>query len=276
MVAARRRGVVAAVGPRQAGDRAGARLRDGRGHRARCRLRPRLRRRGRAVQLPGGARAQPARLPVPPLAGRHACGDGAHAHRRRRRRARGGAHRHGQPGVPRGRPRTRDAGDGGSGWRRSRATSCRSTSGPCTGRWSSRACAPRRARVPSSRDWPSNLESTREFFADPSAAVKQAARDRGRRYFLNATGAVVLVLLAPGLDPVDVPAHEVVPTDQVLVAEVHEPAHASRPRRGTRGRARRCPRPGRASRCRWPGRARGSPAVPWRGVTPRRRAGRTP
>ena len=125
----------------------------------------------------------------------------------------------------------------------------------------------------------SNLETSKQFFGAtcrPRSSRQPSRTERERRYFRNATGAVVLVLLAPGLDAVDVPAHEVVPADQVLVAEVHEAADASRPRRGTRGRARRCPPPARASRCRWRGRARGWRAGPWRRVTPRRRAGGSP
>ena len=114
VVTPRRRRLVAHLGPRQAGDRAGARLRDGGRHRAHGRVRPRVHRRRRAAQLPGRARGQPARLPVPRVAGRHAPGDGAHAHRRRHRRTRGRPHRHGQPRVPRGRPRARDVGDGGA------------------------------------------------------------------------------------------------------------------------------------------------------------------
>ena len=73
----------------------------------------------------------------------------------------------------------------------------------------------------------SNLETSKQFFGgDLSAAVnKQPRRTRaGAQVLPERDRPVVLVLLAPGLDAVDVPAHEVVPADQVLVAEVHEPA----------------------------------------------------
>ena len=107
-------------------------------------------------------------------------------------------------------------------------------------------------------------------------ASSPAGLERDAQVLPERDRAVVLVLLAPRLDAVDVPAHEVVPADQVLVAEVHELADASRPRRGTRDRARRCPRRARVSPCRRRGRARGSRAGPWRRVRPRRRAGGSP
>ena len=107
------------------------------------------------------------------------------------RRPRGGPHRHGQPRVPRGRPRARDAGDGGAGRRRSRATCCRSTSAPCTGRWSSRACArrPRGLRAAGAGEQPGDVEAVlRRRPVGRGQASSPAGLERERRYFLNATG----------------------------------------------------------------------------------------
>jgi len=59
------RHLVQHLGPGQAGHRPGARLRHRRSHRAGLRVRPRLRRRRRGDQLPGGADHEPARLAVP-------------------------------------------------------------------------------------------------------------------------------------------------------------------------------------------------------------------
>ena len=191
VVTPRGRGLVAHLGPRQAGDRAGARLRDGGRHRARGRLRPRVRRRGRAAQLPRRAGGQPARLPVPRLAGRHAAGDGADADRRCDRRTRGGPHRHGQPRVSRGRARARDAGDGRARGVDPDATCCRSTSAPCTGRWSSRACARRRAPARSCRGWRATWRrrsSSSAATCRPRSSKQPSRSTRERRYFLNATG----------------------------------------------------------------------------------------
>ena len=100
LVAPRHRRLVPHLGSRQAGDRAGARLRDGGRHRARRRVRPRVRRARRDVQLSRRARDQPARLPVPPVARRHAQRDGAGAHRRPDHRRRRGAHGPREPRVP--------------------------------------------------------------------------------------------------------------------------------------------------------------------------------
>ena len=100
------------------------------GDRARVGLRPRLRRRRRADQLPGRARDQPAGLAVPHRAARHAPRDGADAdrrsdHRRRKRRAIGFANR----AFPADRARGRRCSRSPGGSPACRATWRRSTSG---------------------------------------------------------------------------------------------------------------------------------------------------
>ena len=139
---ARGRGLLQGLGPRQAGDRPGARLVPGRRLRARGGLRPGLRRRGRADRLPAGAHHVAARQPVPRLADGHAPGHGDDADRRRHGRARGGAAGLRQPRLPRGRAGSARCWRWPSGSPRSIRSWPSSTSGWCTGRWRRWACAP--------------------------------------------------------------------------------------------------------------------------------------
>ena len=99
-IPARSPGLDEHLGPRQAGDRAGAQLLPRRRDRARHRVRPRLRRRGRADRLPRGA-LRHARHAVPRVDDGDAHRHGADAHRRRHERHRSRRVRVRQPRVSR-------------------------------------------------------------------------------------------------------------------------------------------------------------------------------
>ena len=119
------------------------------GERARDRLRPRLHGRGRADGLSRGALRR-ARHALPRVVPRHAQGDGDDAHRRLDLRHRGGRARAGPTrAFPADELDDARARDGAAASRRSRPSSCSSTSASCTARWTPWACAPASAPAPS-------------------------------------------------------------------------------------------------------------------------------
>ena len=138
------------LGPGQAGDRAGPRLLPGRRQRARDRLRPRLRRRGRPDRLSRRALRR-ARHAVPRVVRRHAHGDGDDAHGRLRSSAIEAAELGlGEPAPSPPTSSSERVVDGRRrASRRSRPTSCSSTSARCTAPWRSWACATPSAPAPS-------------------------------------------------------------------------------------------------------------------------------
>ena len=142
------RGLDEHLGPRQAGDRAGAQLLPRRRDRARHGVRPRLRRRGRADRLPRGA-LRHARHAVPRVDDGHAHRDGADAHRRAHERHRGRA----ASASPTARTRSTSSRSAcsrsRSASRPSPPTSCRSTSARSTAPWTTWACGRRSAPAPS-------------------------------------------------------------------------------------------------------------------------------
>ena len=135
LAAPRRRRVLPNVGPRQTGDRAGARLLPGRRNGTRDRMRSRLRRRGREDRLSGGARDQPSGQPVLPVDRRSAPRDGTDADGRLDVGARCGGMRLREPCVSRSQSSRRACSTSPNGLRKCRRTSNRSTSARCIGRW---------------------------------------------------------------------------------------------------------------------------------------------
>ena len=179
VVAPRERGLVRVVGSREAGDRAGARLRARRRHRADGRVRPGLRRRPTRRSAIRGARiisppdmqfhpwlvgmrnAMELLLTGDSIAGDEAARIGLCNRAVSARRARGQC----------------------SPWPR-RSPRCRpicssSTSAPCIGRWTSWECAPRSAPVPSCRRSPRTRRRSRN--GSRNALVEHEGRGRQTR-----------------------------------------------------------------------------------------------